>query len=217
MRLSVTSGARLRVDVPASLRCGWFRGDQECTSGSRERPLSRHRAAQTGGESLRRFHVIDAKFRRSPGHFILQSLLAFVLIAAIVLVMGALTRGAVVAALGASAFIVFATPTHNSAAPRSLIGGHLLCMAIGAVCSLPLRLNLLAPTGTVQALVGAASASLAVFGMVATDTEHPPAAGNALAFAVSAIGVEHALSTVGAVVALAAVRRGLRGWLRNLA
>jgi hypothetical protein len=100
------------------------------------------------------FHLIDDEFREDPGHFLLQSSLAFVVVAAIVLVMGALARGAV---------------------------------------------------------------SLGLLRMVVTDTEHPPAAGNALAFAVAPIGLEHALFTAGAVVFLSLVRYALRGWLKDLA
>ena len=168
-------------------------------------------------EGRRSFRLIDEKFRRDPGHFVLQSLLAFVLIAAIVLVMGTLTNGAIVAALGASAFIVFATPAHKTASPRSLIGGHVLCMAIGALCSTPFRLGLIGVSGLSQGLLGAAAASLALFGMVVTDTEHPPAAGNALAFAVRPVGIEQALFTMGAVLLLSLIHRALRNWLRDLA
>jgi len=164
-----------------------------------------------------RFRLIDDKFRENPAHFLLQSLLAFVVIAAIVLLMGALTRGAVVAALGASAFIVFAMPAHKTASPRNLIGGHLLCMAIGSLCSIPLRLDLVPVTEISVGLLGAAAVSLAIFGMVATDTEHPPAAGNALAFAIAPIGLEHALFTAGTVLLLSFVRWALRGWLKDLA
>jgi CBS-domain-containing membrane protein len=165
---------------------------------------------------MRRIRLIDEKFRQDPSHFVLQSLLAFVVIAAIVLVMGALTNGAIVAALGASAFIVFAMPAHDTAQPRRLIGGHALCMAVGTLCSIPLRLGLVAPSAVSQGLLGAAAAAIALFVMVTTETEHPPAAGNALAFAVAPIGLEHALFTLGTVVLLAVVRRLLRGWLRDL-
>jgi len=163
-----------------------------------------------------RLRLIDEKFRRDPGHFVLQTLLAFIVIAAVVLAMGALTNGAIVAALGASAFIVFAMPAHKTASPRCLVGGHLLCMATGALCSIPLRLGLIEASPVAQGLLGAAAASLALFGMVVTDTEHPPAAGNALAFAVTSIGIEHAVFTAGTVVLLALVHRVLRGWLRDL-
>jgi len=164
-----------------------------------------------------RIRLIDDKFRREPGHFLLQSLMAFVVIAAIILAMGALTNGALVAALGASAFIVFAMPAHKTATPRSLIGGHVLCMAIGVLCSIPLRLGLLEPSTLTSGLLGAAAASVALFGMVVTDTAHPPAAGNALAFAVTPIGWPRALFTLGTILLLSLVRWLLRDWLRDLA
>lgn len=160
---------------------------------------------------------IDERFRQEPGQYVLQSLLAFAVIAGVVLVMGALTNGAIVAALGASSFVVFAMPRYKTARPRNLIGGHVLCMAIGAVCSIPLRMHLVPQGGLPQGLLAAAAVSLALFGMVVTDTEHPPAAGNALAFAVTPVELEHALFTLGAVVLLAFVRRGLRTWLKDLA
>jgi len=164
-----------------------------------------------------KIRLIDEKFRQEPGHFLLQSLMAFVVIAAIILAMGALTNGALVAALGASAFIVFALPAHKTAKPRSLIGGHLLCMGIGLLCSIPFRAGLLEHTTWAQGVIGAAAASIALLGMVATDTEHPPAAGNALAFAVTSIGWPQALFTLGTIGLLSLVRWLLRGWLRDLA
>ena len=164
-----------------------------------------------------RIRLIDDKFRREPGHFLLQSLMAFAVIAAIILAMGALTNGALVAALGASAFIVFAMPAHKTATPRNLIGGHVLCMAIGLLCSIPLRLGLLEHSTLTHGLLGAAAASIALFGMVATDTEHPPAAGNALAFVVTPVGWPQALFTLGTVLLLSFVRWLLRSWLRDLA
>jgi CBS-domain-containing membrane protein len=163
-----------------------------------------------------RFHLIDRKFREDPSHYILQTLLAFGVVGAIVLLMGTLTRGAIVAALGASAFVVFAMPASKTATSRSLIGGHVLCMAIGSLCSIPVRLGLISPTSVSDGLLGAAAVSLALFGMVITDTEHPPAAGNALAFAVAPIGLGHALFTAGTVVLLALARHALRGWLKDL-
>jgi len=160
-------------------------------------------------------HWIDEGFKRAPGHYLLQTLMALVTMIALVIGLGALTNGAVVAALGASAFIVFAMPRHPTAEPRRLIGGHLMCVAIGLVCSIPLRLGWI---GSVigQGLVGAVAVALAILAMVVFDAEHPPAAGNALAFAVSSIAWDHVGFTLGAVVFLACVRHVLRGWLRDL-
>ena len=161
-------------------------------------------------------HWIDKKFRRDPVHYILQTLLAFVAIAAVIIALGALTNGAMVAALGASAFIVFAAPHTSMARPRCLIGGHLLSMGVGLFCSLVFRLGWLAETDLSAGWIGAAAVALSLFVMVLTDTEHPPAAGNALAFAISAFDAGHVLFTAGAVVSFAAIRWALRHWLRNL-
>ena len=161
--------------------------------------------------------IFDERFRRSPRQYILQSLLAFVVIAAIVIGLGALTHGIVVAALGASAFIVFAMPRHDTARPRNLIGGHGVCIAIGLLCSVPIRFGWLPSSGLSVGLVAATAVGLAVFLMAATNTEHPPAAGNALAFAVSAVEIEHVFFTVCAVVFLSLARRLLWHWLKDLA
>jgi len=165
-----------------------------------------------------RLRLIDEKFRGDPIHYILQTLLAFGLIAVIVVVMGVLTSGTIVAALGASAFIVFAMPHDKTAKPRHLLGGHAVCLSIGLVCSIPIRAVAgVAGNEIAMGLIAAAAVSLAIFAMVVTDSEHPPAAGNALAFAVLRLDVGHVLFTLGAVVLLAVVRHALRGWLRDLA
>jgi len=159
---------------------------------------------------------IDERFRRHPVHYIAQCIIGFAVVAAIVSVFGAITHGAVVAALGASAFIVFAMPHHATATPRRLLGGHALSMAIGLLCSVPLRLGLVPDSALGVGLLAAAAVALSMFAMVITNTEHPPAAGNALAFAMGSVGLQHGLFTVGAVLLLALARRLLRGWLRDL-
>ncbi len=160
--------------------------------------------------------LIDEKFRQMPWRFLAQSLLAFGSVAAIAVYLGALTNGSVVAALGATAFIVFAMPEHETARPRKVLGGHALCIAIGLCCSIPLRLAWFPRTGISIALSAAAAVGLAVFGMALTDTEHPPAAGSALAFAVLERGSGHVLFISLAVIALSLTHTILRKWLRDL-
>ncbi|MEA1870772.1 MAG: HPP family protein [Candidatus Bipolaricaulota bacterium] len=160
--------------------------------------------------------LIDEKFREEPGHYMAQVFLAFVVLTGLILLLGSLTNGTIVAAIGASAFIVFAMPKHGTASPRKLIGGHAVCIGVGLLCSIPFRTGLLGVTDFTTSLVGAMAVSLAIFLMVVTDTEHPPAAGNALAFALFSVGGEHILFTMGAVILLALFRYLLRGWLRDL-
>ncbi len=160
--------------------------------------------------------LLDEKFREAPGRFLAQSFLAFVAIAGIAIYLGVVTNGAVVAALGASAFIVFAMPGHDTAQPRRLIGGHAICVAIGLLCSIPLRLDAVPRTPTSVGLLAAAAVSLSILAMTMTDTEHPPAAGNALAFAVTARSFNHVLFIAAAIVSLGVLHKLLQRWLRDL-
>ncbi|UCF10540.1 MAG: HPP family protein [Candidatus Bipolaricaulota bacterium] len=164
-----------------------------------------------------RVKILDERFRRDPKHYVLQTGLAFAVVAAIIAVFGTLTHGAVVAALGASAFIAFAMPKHDTAQPRRLLGGHAVCMAVGLLCSIPFRTGVLAESTVAVGAIAAAAVAISMFIMVITNTEHPPAAGNALAFAIGVVTLDHILFTAGAVVFLSVAHRLLRSWLRDLA
>jgi len=61
--------------------------------------------------------LLDERFRKNPGRYLVQVALAFVTIAGVMTFLGVLTQGVVVAALGSSAFVVFAIP---QAGPPSL-------------------------------------------------------------------------------------------------
>jgi len=160
---------------------------------------------------------IDEKFKRNPGRFIAQSLLAFAAVGLITFTASWLANGVIVAALGASAFIVFAMPKHDTAQPRRMVGGHAVCMGIGLLCSVPLRIGWLSSSELSLALVAAAAVGFATFLMVLTNTEHPPAAGNALAFAVGGLAVQHMVFTALAVGMLALVHWILGDRLQDLA
>ena len=53
-------------------------------------------------------HIIDKSFIKEPKKYIVQSLVAVAAVALILFFVGIITHVAIVAALGASAFIVFA-------------------------------------------------------------------------------------------------------------
>lgn len=77
---------------------------------------------------MRAIRIIDESFLRTPRNYIIQSLLAVVALAVILYFVEVLTHTAIIAALGSSAFIVFALPHSITAQPRRLIGGTLLLM-----------------------------------------------------------------------------------------
>ena len=164
--------------------------------------------------------IIDKAFTRAPRRYIVQSLLATVTLAIILYFVEVLTHAAIVAALGASTFIVFAMPNTISAQPRRLIGGHIIGLLSGILCYFGLLtgpLGELSKNSEVILWVAAATAvGLSIFLMTITNTEHPPASGTALVIVVHAWSYPVVVFIVLAAIALAIVRRLLRGYLRNL-
>ena len=78
--------------------------------------------------------LIDKSFVRAPKSYIIQSLLAVATIAIILYFVEFLTHAAVIAALGSSAFVVFAMPRSIIAQPRRLIGGHFVGLISATFC-----------------------------------------------------------------------------------
>lgn len=112
----------------------------------------------------------------------LQCGLAGIVVLVLLLVLDAVTQTVLIASLGASAFIAFAVPRSLHSGPRHLIGGYVVGMASGVTMSL---FHSLVPAGgawdhAVMIIFGALAISLAMFIMVVTRSEHPPAAALAL-------------------------------------
>ncbi len=149
---------------------------------------------------------IKVKFKKLWKFYILQSFLAGTALFILVIILGK-DKMVATSAMGATAFIVFAMPKAASAQTRNVIGGHLVCLAIG---SLFYYINI--PYYIEYPLV----VGIAVFVMVALDFEHPPAAGTALAVVINEVSWNvFATIMIGAVV-LSQCRYYLRGHLRDL-
>jgi CBS-domain-containing membrane protein len=129
-------------------------------------------------------YVLDAKLKEENMwvHYVLQSLLAtFTLF--IVIVVVRLQFPLIVAALGSTAFIVFAMPKNITAQPRNVVGGHFIGVISGMVFAL-IFLTFGNGDEIFQVFAASAAVGLSIFIMVATDTEHPPAGSTALAFVI---------------------------------
>jgi CBS-domain-containing membrane protein len=130
----------------------------------------------------KRKHVLDEKLKEENMwlHYVFQSLLATFTLFLVLMVMRFQTP-LIVAALGSTAFIVFAMPKNITAQPRNVVGGHFVGIISGSICA---AIFLVLGNGEEIFMILAASASvgLSIFIMVATDTEHPPAGSTALAF-----------------------------------
>jgi CBS-domain-containing membrane protein len=164
--------------------------------------------------------IFDDKLRPKIGKYLLQSLLATLVLVVAFNLMDFFSEVVIFAAMGATTFIVFAMPKYITASPRRVIGGHFVGIFSGSMCrlllELPLLQQLLETQPFVITVVGAFSVGLTMLLMVSTQTEHPPAAGTALGLVVE----EWSLPVIGFVilcaVLLSAVKYLLRRWLIDL-
>ena len=149
-------------------------------------------------------------------NYVFQSLLATVSLFCVLIF---LEQGeqVIVASLGATAFVVFALPNNLTAQPRNVIGGHI----VGRICGfMGYWLLSLLPNPeqfVAEAGVHAFAVGLAMFIMVVTDTEHPPAAGTALGAAIGGPGERLIISVLLFSIVFSVIRLLARKHLRDLA
>jgi CBS-domain-containing membrane protein len=122
-----------------------------------------------------------------------------------------LERVVIIASIGASAFIVFAMPQSITAKRRNLIGGHTIGLLVGSLFGLVPH-----PSTLLCAVLYALCVGATIFLMVATDTEHPPAAGTALGVAMMGLSPTLVVSMVTSILVLALVHHLFRSRLLDL-
>jgi CBS-domain-containing membrane protein len=150
------------------------------------------------------------RFRKSWKSYVLQSTFAGLTSFFILLVLN-LENAVVIAALGASAFIVFGRPFDLTARARNVIGGHMIGFVVGSVCAL------LPQSSTVMTLGWyALSVGLSIFLMVLFYLQHPPAAATALGVAMRGCSQEMLFAVVTITLGLAIAHYLLKPRLRNL-
>ncbi len=124
-------------------------------------------------------HLLDEKLdRKNFKNYALQSALASVIIFAS-LCIPFVENEILIAAIGSTAFIVFAMPYRLTARPRNVLGGHLACGLIGLLFS---QLN---ETVLPQTVIIGLAVGVAIFAMVTLDIEHPPAGGTVIFLALT--------------------------------
>jgi CBS-domain-containing membrane protein len=150
------------------------------------------------------------RFRAARKPYIVQSFAAG-LSTFIIMFFLSVENAIVIAALGASTFIVFARPFDLTARSRNLVGGHLIGFLVGSLCGL-------VPCETLvgELLMFSLAVGFSVFLMVLTYTQHPPAAATALGMAMRGPS-EGALAAILTITLLLALFHFLlRPHLRNL-
>ncbi len=127
---------------------------------------------------------LDTKFSKNKLRYLLQCALATVSAMLVLMVLSSIVNKVVMASLGASCFIAFCVPHKRASSPRFMIGGYIVGIGAGALCywlakvPWPVSVSLLQSHSDV--IFGGLAIGLAMFLMVVTNTEHPPAASLAL-------------------------------------
>ena len=148
-----------------------------------------------------RLTLIDPKIRRPWRRYIVQVSLAtgtlsLALVIEQAIAGGVEARAVIVAAIASTAFVLFISPESASARTSHAVGGHAWAVAVGSLLAL--------------------GVGLTMFWMAMTNTEHPPAAGTALAIVAHGFEWELVLFVAGAVLFMVAVHRLLRRHLLDL-
>ena len=151
-------------------------------------------------------HIRRESFKR----YALQCGLAGVAVLLLLLILDAVTQTVLIAALGSSAFIAFAVPRSLHSGPRHMIGGYAIGMVSG--CLMAILETSLAPQGAAAAhavmiIFGAMAISFAMFMMVVTRTEHPPAAALALGLVLNEWDLLTLAVVMAGIVALSIIKR----------
>ena len=164
--------------------------------------------------------LIDIKVKENLWRYLSQCFLAALTIFVILLFLDILNEAAIIAALGASAFIVFTMPTKYSSEPRRLIGGYIVGVLIG--CSfyfLSISNEFASLFGNQQlslAIFASLAVGIAMFIMAVTNSEHAPAAGIALGLVLNEWDYVTIIFILGAILWMAGVRKLLKPLLMDL-
>jgi CBS-domain-containing membrane protein len=157
----------------------------------------------------------DREFGHHPARYVIQSAIAGIVTMVFLRFLDLLTYTGLVAALGATTFLIFTMPHKVSARPRYVIGGYVMGAIAGILTSYGFGSEGLLPLSSLFA-VGAISVALATLLMVTTNTEHPPAAGMALGLVLQPWDYITVFYVLGCVCFLCLARVALKRFMIDL-
>ncbi len=164
--------------------------------------------------------LVDIKFRKNKLPYVLQCLLAMVAGVLVLAVLKFATNKVVIASLGATSFIVFTMPHSRASTTRRLLGGYAVGLGIGTGCYWLTMVNWPDSMAILNehslAVFGGLAIGLAMFIMVVTNTEHPPAASIALGLVMKEWSLETVIVAGIEVIILCVLKRLLKPILIDL-
>lgn len=155
---------------------------------------------------------LDPGFSGQRTKYVLQSLMALGVVFVMSLFIDVVLQTTIIASVGATVFIVFTMPHTLRSSGRYTIGGYTIGIAVGSI------MFYLMDTDSIltKNLVIAAAVGLAIFLMVITNTEHPPAAALAMGIVVEGIDIQTILAIYSCMIIILIFKRILKKWLINL-
>ena len=159
---------------------------------------------------ITRFGLENRLRKENLRSYLLQCTLATVAVLTLLLVLDAVTQTVLIAALGASTFIAFAVPRSLHSDPRHMIGGYVVGILAGSLLgtlNTTLQFDSMVTAHTIMVVFSAIATGLAMFIMVLTKTEHPPAAALALGLVLNEWDWLTLMVVIAGVVALSAFKR----------
>jgi CBS-domain-containing membrane protein len=148
----------------------------------------------------------DKRFRHHPIRYVVQSAIAAIVTMVFLSLVDILTYTGLVAALGATTFLIFTMPHKVSARSRYLVGGYAMGGIAGILTSYAFSSGGLVPVANAF-VIGAIAVGVATILMVITNTEHPPAAGMALGLVIQPWDYRTVLYVFGCVCFLCIARQ----------
>ena len=149
----------------------------------------------------------------------MQCALAGLVVFFLLLVLDGVTQTVLIAALGASAFIAFAVPLSLHSSPRHMIGGYVVGIAAGCLMGYlnsSLNIESAAIASATLIIFGSLATSTAMFVMVVTRTEHPPAAALALGLVLNEWDLLTLAVVLGGIIGLSILKRLVLPMLMDL-
>lgn len=155
------------------------------------------------------------EFQSDWKHYVFQSILATIVVFAVLMTLSIDNEAVIIASIGATTFLVFAMPNNVTARARAIIGGHLTGLLCGlAVAAMPTPFffsHVIAEMFWYAVAVG-----LTMFIMVVFDVEHAPACGTAMGVAIVGFSWDVVLTVIVSAVLLAVIHVTFRRYLRDL-
>ena len=166
------------------------------------------------------WYLFDKNLRPRIKNYFFQCALATASLIVILLVQTVIFSEAIVVSIASTAFTIFVLPNSMASTPRRVIGGQLVAVVSGSLffilLHLPVVESVAAGSQIAPAILAALAVGLGILLMVATNTEHPPAAGVALGLVIDPWQWSAIAFVVVSALALTAIHASLRPKMINL-